>query len=493
VADPKHNKARLSTPGLDRALTPANAAPNAAASEAQPKNSETRNFQTVQPLIGESSSIGSAGSAIQCYLACAVVLIFCSRFFDVFLSGYKIPAITLGASALVSLLSRHVWQSLQYRVSRLFVLLTGVMLASTVFSIWRSGSLNVVIGWGRSLLVYFSIITLIQNWEQCWKLLRIMAWSIGVLSVLSNIYGTRESGRLLLTEGKLVNPNDLAQALLLGLPFLLMLFSRSGTLARIASLVLMGILGLTVLRTGSRGAMVSAAISLLVLVATSTSRVKMVTAVVLTTVLAWGVLALSPALRVRYMTFFDSTVEDRSDQTAQMSQIAADSAVDRGELLIESLKFTLLNPLLGLGPGMFCEARERDAAEHGKHVPFLLTHNTYTEVSSECGIPALVIFVTIVVSIFRTASKVHRLSRSEPDLKAIAAAALALKYSVLAYATTSFFSSIAYQAVLPTLAGSVVALEHSVSGRLAGLLLPSGLPPKSASESLPGGPRTDCR
>jgi O-antigen ligase len=152
-----------------------------------------------------------------------------------------------------------------------------------------------------------------------------------------------------------------------------------------------------------------------------------------------------------------------------MSEIAVASAVDRREVLLQSLTFTFLHPILGLGPGMFAEAREREAQKQGKHAVFLLTHNTYTEVSSECGIPALAIFVTILVSIFRTAAKIHRLSseRSEPYLKEVAAAALALKYSVLAYATTSFFISVTYQALLPTLAGIVTALEYSVARQLA--------------------------
>jgi hypothetical protein len=52
-------------------------------------------------------------------------------------------------------------------------------------------------------------------------------------------------------------------------------------------------------------------------------------------------------------------------------------------------------------------------------------------------------------------------------MKTVAATASALRYSVLAYATTSIFLSVAYQALLPTLAGMVVALEYSVARQLA--------------------------
>jgi O-antigen ligase len=440
--------------------------------------------------------VGSSRGTVQCYLVCLVVFIFYSRFFDVYMARYKIPAIALGLAALASLFSGHLLQALQYRISKLLLLFTCILIVSSAFSIWRGGSVDLITSvWFRSLLVYVVIVSLIQNWRHSTQLARTMAWSIGVMSVLSYVYANGQSGRFFLQEGKLSNPNDLAQALLLGLPFLMMLFSQSATLAptRIVSFFLIGILGIDLLHTGSRGAMVSVAMSLPVVIATSSSKVKIGTALVLVAILASGALAFSPALRSRYLTFFDSTVEeDTSEQTARMSETAVASAMSRREVLLESMRVTLLHPILGVGPGMFAEFREREAAKQGKHVVFLLTHNTYTQVSSECGIPALIIFVAILVSIFRTATRIHRLSR-KPERsindqrkagrvlrqqpggdaqdrlrgEALAATASALRYSVLAYATTSFFLSVAYQALLPTLAGMVVALEYSVARQLA--------------------------
>jgi O-antigen ligase len=426
-----------------------------------------------KPTSDQATSAKSPRSTIQCYLVCLVVFIFYSRFFDVYLAQYKIPAIALGLAALASLFSGHLLQSLQYRVSKLLMLFTGILMVSSAFSVWRGGSVELITSvWFKSLLVYVLIVSLIQNWRHSTQLARTMAWSIGVLSVLSYIYANGESGRFFLQQGKLSNPNDLAQALLLGLPFLLILFSQSATLAptRIASLFFIGILGVDFLHTGSRGGMISAAMCLPVVIATSSSKLRIGTGLVLVAVLATGTLAFSPVLRARYMTFFDSTVdEDTSEQTARVSETAVASAMSRREVLLESVKLTLLHPILGVGPGMFAEAREREAARQGKHAAFLLTHNTYTQVSSECGIPALVIFIAILASIFRTATRIHRLAskRREPSMKAVAAVASALRYSVLAYATTSLFLSVAYQALLPTLAGMVVALEYSVARQLA--------------------------
>jgi O-antigen ligase len=234
----------------------------------------------------------------------------------------------------------------------------------------------------------------------------------------------------------------------------------------------MVVLGVDLIHTGSRGAMISAAMCLPVVIATSSSKLKLGTVLVLIMILAMGTLAFSPALRARYLTFFDSTIDlDATEQTARMSEIAVASATSRRELLVESVQATIRHPILGVGPGMFPEYREREAAKNGKHAAFLLTHNTYTQISSECGVAALIVFVAILVSIFRTATRIQRLTsmRPEPSMRALAAAATALRYSVLAYATTSLFLSVAYQSFLPTLAGMVAALEYSATRKLAGM------------------------
>ena len=451
------------------------ASANRSANGAQPSFESTKTDQppAAGPASPQSTSAGSPRSTVQCYLVCAVIFIFYSRFFDVYLTQYKIPAITLGLTALASLLSGHLLQSLQYRVSKLLILFTGVLLVGSAFSVWRGGSFELITGvWLKSLLVYVLIVSLVHTWQQSAQVARAMGWSIGVLSVLSYLYASGDSGRFFLQEGKLSNPNDLAQALLLGAPFVFVLFSQSATLspARLVSFVLLGILGVDLLHTGSRGAMISAAICLPVVIATSKSKVKIVTALVLIAMLAAGTLAFSPSLRARYLTFFESnTDEDMSEQTARISEVAVASAMSRREVLLESVRVTLEHPILGVGPGMFAEAREREAAKQGKHVVYLVTHNTYTQVSSECGIPALIIFIAILVSIFRSASKIQRLSsrRPEASMKMVAAVASALRYSVLAYATTSMFLSVAYQSLLPVLAGMVVALEYSVARQLA--------------------------
>ncbi len=54
------------------------------------------------------------------------------------------------------------------------------------------------------------------------------------------------------------------------------------------------------------------------------------------------------------------------------------------------------HPLFGVGPDQFAAAVSQEAAGDGQQVPWLGTHNTYTQVSSECGIPALIFYVAVI-------------------------------------------------------------------------------------------------
>jgi len=73
-----------------------------------------------------------------------------------------------------------------------------------------------------------------------------------------------------------------------------------------------------------------------------------------------------------------------------MSPEESGSAADRKDVFKKSLKETVEHPLFGIGPGMF-------QLVSGKWIG---THNTYTQLSSEAGIPALLLFLWILKRAF---------------------------------------------------------------------------------------------
>jgi O-antigen ligase len=88
----------------------------------------------------------------------------------------------------------------------------------------------------------------------------------------------------------------------------------------------------------------------------------------------------------------------QSEDCLRIGAVAAiGSQVQRQELFKKSLYITITHPLLVVGPDQFAVAVAGDSAKQGVHSPSLGTHNSYTQVSSECGIPAFICWCAVLV------------------------------------------------------------------------------------------------
>jgi putative inorganic carbon (hco3(-)) transporter len=110
------------------------------------------------------------------------------------------------------------------------------------------------------------------------------------------------------------------------------------------------------------------------------------------------------------------------------------SAEARKELLIKSLAVTATHPLFGVGPGNF-QSYTRS---------WLVTHNTYTQLSSECGIPALILFLLLLRRAFLNLRYLRKLPLI-PENEELRHYANALTASLAGYLLGAFFSSSAYE------------------------------------------------
>jgi O-antigen ligase len=109
------------------------------------------------------------------------------------------------------------------------------------------------------------------------------------------------------------------------------------------------------------------------------------------------------------------------------------SVDERKDLLLRSLAVTAAHPLFGLGPGNF----------EPYSGSWRVTHNTYTELGSECGIPALLLFLAVLVRAFGNVRRVRKGSYySDPDVRLVAGGLWA---GLAAYVVGAFFASTAYQ------------------------------------------------
>jgi O-antigen ligase len=176
---------------------------------------------------------------------------------------------------------------------------------------------------------------------------------------------------------------------------------------------------------------------------------------------AAGVLLLAPSSVLHRVTLI--TIEPATVAAAdQQEQAAAASQQQRLTLLSQSLKYTLLHPLLGVGPGQFAVAMSDDLAREGKSSPWLGTHNSYTEVASESGIPAFLFYVSVLLLALRSNFRMYRRAANLDDDGEVSTLAFCLFTGALVYAISTLFFHVAYGSYLPAIAGMSVALRLAV-------------------------------
>ncbi len=108
------------------------------------------------------------------------------------------------------------------------------------------------------------------------------------------------------------------------------------------------------------------------------------------------------------------------------------SSQARQELFWRSIEVTVKHPLFGIGPGNF--------AEISGH--WSVTHNSFTQMSSEGGVLAFILYVLILSRGFKNARATKQSTKGKGELTSLAKA---LQASLAAYVIGSLFASSAYQ------------------------------------------------
>ena len=92
------------------------------------------------------------------------------------------------------------------------------------------------------------------------------------------------------------------------------------------------------------------------------------------------------------------------------------------------------------------------------HPHALGTHNTYTQLASECGAPALFCYLAVLFLSVSSNYHIAKRTRKIPGAESVFSMALCLLGSLVAYAVNSAFFHAAYAGALPVLSGISAAL-----------------------------------
>ena len=387
-----------------------------------------------------------------------------SRIFDVKFGNFHITGIAYRVVFAMVLLSRGFQVALNSSIGKAMLGLTVFFGLSVPFSVWRSGSKDIFLNqWLTfSFVAFLAVAGLVQDYAQWFKLFKTLTYALLVFTLISNVFGISDNGRLFLTQGKFGNPNEMAQALLLGLPLwgAKMVMSKSLPGKAVAGGIMVLIL-FTTFRTGSRGAMIGFTVMLLVvfLRAQVVGKLK----IIMACIVFLGIVTATMPVRLvaRYKTVAAEEADD-SEMDPTMRDSASSSTASRKQLLRHSLIFTIRHPLFGVGPGMFVVADDSYSKAIGlRKGTWLGTHNSYTQVSSELGIPAFLFFVATVALSLKGTYAIYRRTRGDPRLEDMGNAALGLHYCLVVYAVTVLFEHIAYTIMLPVFSGLAAGLVRT--------------------------------
>jgi O-antigen ligase len=181
-----------------------------------------------------------------------------------------------------------------------------------------------------------------------------------------------------------------------------------------------------------------------------------------------AVAALPGYVRARYVTFFsvDSTpTQGDNGANPERDRLRADasSADERRRLLQESINLTLEHPLVGVGPGCFQAAVYDEAKAKGiRHNVWLMTHNSYTQLSSETGFPGLILLLWLIGASFKNLKMVMKGAKPDGE-KPNPAAYTTAKSLLLSFAVVCvciFFLAVVYDFTIYVWAGLAVGLRR---------------------------------
>ncbi len=320
------------------------------------------------------------------------------------------------------------------------------------FSTWRGGSYQIFILALQAMGLLFFMAAFIRSLDDCYRVIYVMAVAATTIAVLSFVVGGSKINdpRLGLGDARsstLGDANLLALYLVVGLPLLWFASTWKKNFVKIALLLMMIPVLAAMGRTGSRMgllALVFGAIFFLIH-ANAGQRAAIILGGFVCLVLA--VFLLPARITERFTTLFHPTTQAGAE--------AAESATARQIMLIRGIELTLEHPLLGVGPGEFMDAEAKEDMALGKRGLWRYTHNAYTELSSETGIPGMCIFL---FAFWRSYRGLTQYRSRFPSLR-VRRAALCIQIAVLVSAIGAFFLSIAYSGILYAIMGLSAAFQ----------------------------------
>lgn len=363
----------------------------------------------------------------------AFYVVYCARPED-WIPGLKyIPLAKIsGIFALAGLLmggarTRQGLRKLPKEAYYLLAMIALLFLSAALSPVWKGGATAKTMEFCKVMVAWVLIYVVVINFKRFKKIVFIQAGSVALIAVVSMLKG-RDHPRL---EGVLggiySNPNDLAFAIVLAMPFCAaFLLSAKKVPAKLAWLLAMLVMCLALFMTASRGGFITLVITGMVGLwhfGVKGRRPQLIAAAVLVAAVV-GATA-GGRLKDRFMAISGKDLNDTIDQSAYGSY------EQRRYLIVKSLEGMARYPL-GIGQGNFANYSGK---WHDVHVAYL-------QISVEGGILCGILYVMFFWRGFSNLRQLKKLRTPEKDWQLFTGA---LHSSLVGFLVGALFSPEAYQ------------------------------------------------
>ncbi|HTD22907.1 MAG TPA: O-antigen ligase family protein [Terriglobales bacterium] len=372
--------------------------------------------------------------------------------------------------ALLSGNTRLLWS----RELQIVLLLTGWYIAGMPFAFWRGGSFQILINvWLKTLFIFFLLTQTLVTLER----IRRVLWAIILSELFVTSFSIIQSSRVVWVGGRMLGVNQgmlgwnfLGIAAAITIPYIAAIFVvhrslwKTGLLAATFFLMLW-----MVVLTASRGGLLNVVLSIALtslLVLRGSSRGKMIgVGIALTLVLA---VILAPQVFWQRLGTMWNGPDIYTDQVAASAE---ESTEDRLAVLSRSIQYTLEHPIFGLGLGNFEVASGNYL---GQPSAWMGTHNTFTQISSEAGIPALLLFIGLLATALLNMKRISGAFSKGSEGRELSLMARATLASLLSFVFGAFFAHLAYEYYIFYPVAIAVGTQHAARTMQTLSLTPKG-------------------
>jgi len=392
----------------------------------------------------------------------AFYVAYCARPTDWIPGLGSVPVVKIsGIFALLALLmsagrSRRRLRDLPREAIYFFAIICLLFVSALVNPIWKGGAFFGTLDFSKALVAWVLIYLVITSFTRLRRLIFIQSASVAVITLVSVVKGRSHPRLEGVIGGIYSNPNDLAFAIVLSLPFCFaFLLSTHSVPRKLAWAAAMLVMCLALFMTASRGGFIDLAVTgavCLWVFGIKGKRIHLIVAAALV-VLVIGV-AGGGKLKERFYAISANNVNNDMDESAWGSY------QERRHLITQSLKGAVNYPI-GMGVGNF-------TVYSGS---WREVHVAYLQILVEGGFASLVLYLLFFARGFSNLKKLRRMPVHDPEIDLLSGALYA---TLVGFIVGAFFAPEAYQyfpyfAVAYTSVLLAIVKEREAEGSAAAL------------------------